>query len=103
MRPRSLALADDVLARGAADALEADRLSLPAWIYRDSEFLEAERERVFRPSWQVVCHVSDIPAAGRYHTLEFMGETIVVIRGRNVAHVANHLPGRPKYPFPLRL
>ena len=81
MRPQSLVLADDLPARGAVDMLEADRLSLPAWIYRDSEFLEAERERVFRPSWQVVCHLSDIPTAGSYHTLDFMGETIMVIRG----------------------
>jgi carnitine monooxygenase subunit len=79
MRPRSLALADAPATRG--DAEIADRLSLPAWIYRDGEFLEAERERVFRPSWQVVCHLSDIPTAGSYHTLDFMGETIVVIRG----------------------
>jgi carnitine monooxygenase subunit len=81
MRPQLLALADDPVARGATEMPDADRLSLPAWIYRDSEFLEAERERVFRPSWQVVCHLSDIPAAGNYHTLDFMGETIVVIRG----------------------
>jgi phenylpropionate dioxygenase-like ring-hydroxylating dioxygenase large terminal subunit len=81
MRPHSLALADDPVARGDVDMLDADRLSLPAWIYRDAEFLEAERERVFRPSWQVVCHLSDLPAAGSYHTLDFMGETIVVVRG----------------------
>ena len=58
-----------------------DRLSLPAWIYADPEFLAAEREAVFRPSWQIVCHLSDIPAAGTYHTLDFLGETIMVVRG----------------------
>ena len=34
-----------------------------------------------RPSWQVVCHVSDIANAGDWQTLEFLGESILVIRG----------------------
>mgnify|MGYP001765117449 FL=1 len=33
-----------------------DGWSLPAWTYRDPEFFAAEQERVFRPSWQWVCH-----------------------------------------------
>jgi phenylpropionate dioxygenase-like ring-hydroxylating dioxygenase large terminal subunit len=66
-----------------AETLDEDRLSLPAWIYQDAEFLEAERELVFRPSWQIVCHLSDIPRAGDYHTLDFLGETICVIRGQD--------------------
>ena len=28
--------------------------SLPGWIYRDADFLEAEKERVFATSWQVI-------------------------------------------------
>lgn len=67
----------------APDADE-DRMSLPAWIYRDEDFLSAELEAVFRPSWQIVCHLSDIPHAGRYHTLDFMGETILVVRGEDL-------------------
>jgi phenylpropionate dioxygenase-like ring-hydroxylating dioxygenase large terminal subunit len=63
---------------------DEDRLSLPAWIYRDPEFLAAEQERVFRPSWQIVCHLSDIPEAGRYHTLDFLGETLLVVRGADL-------------------
>ncbi|TPE61598.1 aromatic ring-hydroxylating dioxygenase subunit alpha [Sandaracinobacter neustonicus] len=39
--------------------------------------------RVFRPSWQIVCHVSDVPNAGDYHTLEYAGESIIVIRGKD--------------------
>jgi phenylpropionate dioxygenase-like ring-hydroxylating dioxygenase large terminal subunit len=65
------------------DALNEDRLSLPAWIYQDGDFLEAERERVFRPSWQIVCHLSDIPHPGDYHTLDFLGETVFVVRGHD--------------------
>ena len=62
----------------------AEDLSLPAWIYHDPHFFAAERERVFRPSWQVVCHLSDIAGPGRYHTLDFLGETIVVLRGEDM-------------------
>jgi phenylpropionate dioxygenase-like ring-hydroxylating dioxygenase large terminal subunit len=64
-------------------ALDEDRLSLPAWIYRDPEFLAAECEAVFRPSWQIICHLSDIPEPGSYHTLEFLGETLFVVRGQD--------------------
>jgi phenylpropionate dioxygenase-like ring-hydroxylating dioxygenase large terminal subunit len=57
-----------------------DALSLPGWIYRDPEFLEAEKEKIFASSWQIVCHSSDIPDPGDYHTLDFMGEPLVAVR-----------------------
>ena len=34
--------------------------SLPGWIYNDPEFMKLEIERIFRPSWQIVCHVSEV-------------------------------------------
>ena len=57
--------------------------SLPAWIYDDPEFHRVEIERVMRPSWQIVCHLSDIPGTGDWHTLEFLGESIIVVRGKD--------------------
>lgn len=57
--------------------------SLPAWLYHDPEYFAVEMERVMRPSWQVVCHVNDIPAVGDYHTLDFLGESILVVRARD--------------------
>src|ERR1700724_2408614 len=57
--------------------------SLPGWIYRDADFLEAEKERVFATSWQVMCHVSDIPNPGDYHTLDFLGEPLVAVRAQD--------------------
>ena len=62
---------------------DEDGMSLPAWIYSDADFLEAERETVFAGSWQIVCHVNDVPDAGDYHTLDFMGDKFVVVRGRD--------------------
>jgi phenylpropionate dioxygenase-like ring-hydroxylating dioxygenase large terminal subunit len=70
----------------SAISIEADRQegwSLPAWCYDDPDFFRAECDRVFRASWQIVCHESDIPASGNWHTLEFIGESIVVIRGED--------------------
>jgi phenylpropionate dioxygenase-like ring-hydroxylating dioxygenase large terminal subunit len=57
--------------------------SLPGWIYRDADFLRAEKQQVFATSWQIICHLSDIPTPGDYHTLDFLGEPIVAVRGRD--------------------
>ena len=58
-----------------------DGWSLPAWTYRDPEFFELEQERVFASSWQVVCHQSDVPNPGDWHTLDYLGESVIVLRG----------------------
>lgn len=68
---------------GAVDPDEG--WSLPGWIYRDAEYHGVEMERVMRPSWQVVCHVSDVAGPGDWHTLEFLGESIIVVRGADKA------------------
>ncbi len=60
-----------------------DDFSLPSWTYRDAEFLALERERIFRPSWQVICHVSEIPDAGNYQTLDILGESLFALRGND--------------------
>jgi carnitine monooxygenase subunit len=58
-----------------------DHLGLPGWVYSNPRFFAAERERIFVTSWQVVCHLSDIPRAGDFHTFDFLGESIAVVRG----------------------
>jgi phenylpropionate dioxygenase-like ring-hydroxylating dioxygenase large terminal subunit len=65
-----------------ADLLEG--WSLPAWTYSDPEFFALEQERVFAPSWQVVCHESDVASPGDWHTLEYLGESVIVIRGKDM-------------------
>ncbi len=70
---------------GAPDVDPDEGWSLPAWIYHDPEFFRVELERVMRPSWQIVCHLSDIAEPGQWHTLEFLGESIVVVRGKDGA------------------
>jgi carnitine monooxygenase subunit len=73
--------------------------SLPAWVYSDPEFFSVEMKRVMRPSWQVVCHISDVPNIGDYHTFDFLGESLLVVRGedqkiRAMANVCRHRGSR---------
>ena len=58
--------------------------SLPGWLYTDPEYHALEMERVIRPSWQIVCHVSDIPAPGDYRTIDYIGESVIVVRGEDM-------------------
>ncbi|TLY57648.1 MAG: aromatic ring-hydroxylating dioxygenase subunit alpha [Gammaproteobacteria bacterium] len=69
-------------AAAPADA-DQEALSLPAWTYHDPEFFEVEKETVFRTSWQLVCHVNDVPSPGDFHTFDFLGEAVVVLRGED--------------------
>lgn len=76
-----------------------DDRSLPAWIYSDPDFFEAEKARIFRPSWQLVCHQNDVPKPGDYCTLDFLGEPLVTIRGddgelRSFHNVCRHRAAR---------
>ena len=60
---------------------ETIETGLPPWTYRDPAFLALEREEIFAPSWQIVCHESDIAKRGQYATLDFLGTLIIVMRG----------------------
>jgi carnitine monooxygenase subunit len=63
----------------AAESVD-DAYSLPAWLYHDPDFFELEKQKIFRTSWQLVCHQNDIPSPGDYHSFDFLGESIVVLR-----------------------
>jgi phenylpropionate dioxygenase-like ring-hydroxylating dioxygenase large terminal subunit len=56
--------------------------SLPGWIYTDPEFLALETARILRPSWQILCHESDLAKPGDWRTISYIGENIVALRGR---------------------
>lgn len=73
--------------------------SLPGWTYRDPEFFDVELRRIFRPSWQIVCHRSDIPSPGDFHRIDYIGESVIVMRGedgliRAFANVCRHRGAR---------
>ncbi len=67
----------------ASDTDPLDGMSLPGWVYHDARFFAPEMEAIIRPSWQVVCHISDIPGKGDWHSLELLGENVIVIRGED--------------------
>ena len=79
------ATAPRLTAAATSNDAATDARSLPAWIYRDAEYFAAEREAIFRNSWQLVCHLSDVPQPGDFHTLEFFGESVVVLRAEDGA------------------
>jgi phenylpropionate dioxygenase-like ring-hydroxylating dioxygenase large terminal subunit len=74
-------------------------LSLPGWLYHDPEYFAVEMDRLIRPAWQIVCHAGDIARAGEWRTLDYLGESVVVIRGtdgipRAFANVCRHRGSR---------
>jgi carnitine monooxygenase subunit len=58
-----------------------DGMSLPGWLYFDPEFFEAEQRTFLRAAPQVVCHESEIARAGEWRSLEYLGESVIVVRG----------------------
>lgn len=66
---------------GASSELPAE--TLPAWVYRNPEFYELEREQIFKRGWLMVGHKSQAPNPGDYMTLDAVGERAVVIRGKD--------------------
>ena len=67
-----------------------DGMSLPGWLYHDPEYHAVEMARVMRPAWHIVCHMSDIPAAGDWRALAVLGESVIVVRGADGAVRAFH-------------
>ena len=76
-----------------------DGMSLPGWLYHDSEFFEAEQRAFLRAAPQVVCHEGEIAQAGEWRSLDYLGESVIVIRGddgavRAFANVCRHRGSR---------
>ena len=76
-----------------------DGMSLAGWLYHDAEFLEAEKSAFLRAAPQVVCHESEIAEPGEWRSLEYLGTSVIVIRGdddavRAFANVCRHRGSR---------
>lgn len=65
---------------GASPAARPDG-RLPGWAYADAAFFELERERLFRPSWQVVGLAEQLSRAGAFITAAWPWERVLVVRG----------------------
>ena len=76
-----------------------DGMSLPGWLYHDDEFFEAEKRAFLRAAPQIVCHESEIAEPGEWRSLEYLGESVIAIRGddgevRAFANVCRHRGSR---------
>ena len=79
------------------DSLEG--MSLPGWLYFDPEFFEAEKAAFLRAAPQVVCHESEISRPGEWRSLDYLGESVIAIRGddgrcRAFSNVCRHRGSR---------
>ena len=57
--------------------------SIGADCYLDPEYLEVEREQIFRRSWQFLCHSEALREPGSYVTADVQDRSIVAIRGED--------------------
>jgi phenylpropionate dioxygenase-like ring-hydroxylating dioxygenase large terminal subunit len=76
-----------------------DDMSLPGWLYHDREFFEAEKRAFLKRAPQVVCHESEIAEPGEWRSIEYLGESVIVIRGdegevRAFSNVCRHRGSR---------
>ncbi len=81
------------------DLRTEEDFSLPGWTYWDPEFLELERQVVFKKSWHLVGHVNDVPQTGDFLTFKFLNESILTVRGadnrvRSFHNVCRHRAAR---------
>jgi phenylpropionate dioxygenase-like ring-hydroxylating dioxygenase large terminal subunit len=60
------------------------RGGLPSWTYTNPEFLEIEKHELFRKTWQIACHVNDVPNIGDYYSFDLVGERALIVRGKDL-------------------
>lgn len=57
--------------------------TLPKRFYTDAAIFVYEQENIFAKNWVCVAHVSEIATNNAYVTRELIGESIVIVRGRD--------------------
>ena len=57
--------------------------TLPTEFYTSEEFLEVEREEIFRKEWVCLGRVEEVPNPGDYFTTELIDEPLIVVRGQD--------------------
>jgi nitrite reductase/ring-hydroxylating ferredoxin subunit len=65
---------------GAIGASSNFTRHLPASAYADAMLLTAERERLFRPAWQIVGHEAEMPGNGDFLAGELGSDRALVVR-----------------------
>lgn len=57
-----------------------DGYSLPAYFYNDPELFEFEREEMLLDKWIFACHASELAEIGSFVTVDYAGESFIVVR-----------------------
>ena len=57
--------------------------SLPARTYCEESTFTQERNQIFKRSWQLIGHETDIPNPGDYVVEDISGTSVIVIRGQD--------------------
>jgi phenylpropionate dioxygenase-like ring-hydroxylating dioxygenase large terminal subunit len=71
-------------------ATSGEGYSLPARYFYDPAVFERERERIFFRTWQLVAHRNELAEPGAFVTHEWLGQSVVVVAGRDGALRAFH-------------
>jgi choline monooxygenase len=56
---------------------------LPLWCYTSERFYQAEKERIFLRSWNLLERVELVPNPGDFHAMPFLGVPLLVVRGKD--------------------
>lgn len=57
--------------------------ALPLWCYTSERFFQAEMERMFLSSWNLLERLDLVPNPGDFHALTFMNIKLLMVRGRD--------------------
>jgi choline monooxygenase len=57
--------------------------ALPLWCYTSERFHQAEREKIFLHSWNLLERAEIVPEPGDYHTMSFLGVPLLLARGKD--------------------
>ena len=73
--------------------------TLPSWCYTSEVFYQREVEQIFLKQWNFAGRLDEIPDSGDYMSLDFCGESVIVIRGKDdvvraFANVCRHRSAR---------
>ncbi len=75
--------ADTLLGELRRHAEADDWSTLPPGVYCSEEIWQLEVERVFRPGWVAIGHVSEVPEPGDIKAVDVVGEPLVMTRDRD--------------------
>ncbi|MDE9567287.1 ring-hydroxylating oxygenase subunit alpha, partial [Xenorhabdus bovienii] len=61
----------------------AEAYTMPARFYTSQDVFDYEKEAIFAKSWICVAHRSELANPNDYVTREIIGESVVIVRGRD--------------------